>query len=224
MSISGDRAPAGATIGGLDIRAVGLDEGLRGHLLPYRVDLQRERLSKADVAHLRGQPGKGVEQADAHSEIAGRGLTDLVEGTPRKTGQAQGRPDDPDGVSGPEAGARVIEEGGEGAQLVAEPVHAGEAREGVVHGRAEGAECDLHELRDAELHILLEGAMPPDQNLALDGGAHHGPGCGREHMGQRSTFHHELTRAMEELHRRVGSIGRGEKPLKPDFLDEAGDG
>src|SRR5215469_13841913 len=166
---------AGATIGGLDVRAVGLDEILRGYLLPQRVDLLGEGLAKAEVVHLLGQPGEGLEEPDAHGAVADRGLADLVEGAPREAGEAQGRPDDTDGAPGADAGADVIREGGERAQLVAEPVYG-----------AEGAEGNLHELRDAKFHVLLEGALASDLHLTLDGRSHGGRGVGRKHVGEGS--------------------------------------
>src|SRR5499427_5161864 len=215
---------AGATIGGLDVRAVGLDEILRGYLLPQRVDLLGEGLAKAEIVYLLGQPGEGLEQPDAHGAVADRGLADLIEGAPREAGEAQGRPDNTDGAPGADAGADVIREGGERAQLVAEPVYAGEASEGVVHGGAEGAEGNLHELRDAEFHVLLEGALAPDLHLTLDGGGHRCRGVGRKHVGEGSALHHELTGPVEKLHGRVGSLRRGEQTMEAHDMDEAREG
>src|SRR5262249_61217144 len=117
-----------ATSGGLGAGGVGLDGLLRGSLRPQRAELLGERRAKAEVVRLLGRPGEGLEEPDAHGAVADCGLADLVEGAPREAGEAQGRPDDTDGSPGADAGADVIREGGERAQLVAEPIYAGKAR------------------------------------------------------------------------------------------------
>ena len=91
-------------------------------------------------------------------------------------------------------------------ERVAHPVHTRDARERVVHGRAERADGNLDDLRDAELGILLEGAVSAEATCARHVGGI-GTAIEATTRGQGFAAKDELTRTEEHVN--DGLCGRG---------------
>src|SRR6266496_1196464 len=207
-----------ALVAPLDIGAVG---GLGHRALARPVDhfsLFEQHPALALAGGLGHDPGQRVEQADHHGRLAEARLPDLLEGAlhqPVVGGLGRDDPDEP-AVVPVHPGRMPLDH--DLAEALAEPVDTGQGREGVVDRGGQGAQRDLHQLVDAERHVLAEGPVRADdvrpaQRLADVRGR-----LRRPDRGEPVSAHHEVARPMLQVDHGVRLGSQPDQALVPDEL------
>src|SRR5690348_7691899 len=207
----------------LDVGAVA---GLGHRALARPVDHSRLLEQHTALALARGlghDPGQRVEQADHHGRLADAGLPELLEGAlyqPVVGGLGRDDPDEP-AIVPVHPGRMPLDH--DLAEVLSEPVDAGQGGKGVVDRGGQGAQRDLHQLVDAERHVLAEGPVRADDVRPVHRLADVRRRPGRPDRGEPVPAHDEVAGPVLQVDHRVRLGGQPDQALELDVLQVPAD-